>query len=160
MKPMQMIAAGGLPLSGLALGKRLKQLSVTWQAKSSNLPTGDLINAMVTAALAVKVIQLGPPFWCLRNYPLTNCGRFRSRFIICYALPDIKQVTDNTGLIETFVQYQPFVMSILICMSFCYLNLNPTQLSQSWLALASLDWPSASSFHGGQFGSILSLGNS
>jgi len=93
---------------------------------------------MVTAALAVAVIQLvGPHFGALEIILLPIVVGSGVGLLGYKLLPYVKQVTDTIGhVIETFVQYQPFVMSILICMSFAILILTPISTVAIGLAIS------------------------
>ena len=121
MKPMQMIAVGGATFIGSGAWKAVEATIGDKTGQIFQLAgTGDLINAMVTAALAVAVIQLvGHHFGALEIILLPIVVGSGVGLLGYKLLPYVKQVTDTIGhVIETFVQYQPFVMSILICMSF------------------------------------------
>ena len=138
MKPMQMIAVGGATFIGSGAWKAVEATIGDKTGQIFQLAgTGDLINAMVTAALAVAVIQLvGHHFGALEIILLPIVVGSGVGLLGYKLLPYVKQVTDTIGhVIETFVQYQPFVMSILICMSFAILILTPISTVAIGLAI-------------------------
>lgn len=139
MKPMQMIAVGGATFIGSGAWKVVEATIGDKTGQIFQLAgTGDLINAMVTAALAVAVIQLvGHHFGALEIILLPIVVGSGVGLLGYKLLPYVKQVTDTIGhVIETFVQYQPFVMSILICMSFAILILTPISTVAIGLAIS------------------------
>lgn len=139
MKPMQMIAVGGATFIGSGAWKAVEATIGDKTGQIFQLAgTGDLINAMVTAALAVAIIQLvGHHFGALEIIFLPIVVGSGVGLLGYKLLPYVKQVTDTIGhVIETFVQYQPFVMSILICMSFAILILTPISTVAIGLAIS------------------------
>lgn len=98
---------------------------------------GDLINTMLTAALAVYMIMLvGDKFGSLNLILLpiligTGIGYFSYKVM----LPPVSQINHLIGeVINSFTTLQPFIMNLLICMTFSLIIISP--ISSIAIALA------------------------
>lgn len=128
--PMMVTAAAAFVASGV----------VSYNAelgKYIGAGTGDLINTMLTAAIAVLLL-----LWIQDKFGsvaivampiLVGCG---AAFVGLLLLPYVKQITTAIGhVINTFTTLQPILMSILICCSFAFLIISPISTVAIGLAI-------------------------
>ncbi len=126
--PMQQIAVGGAAYIG----------SGAWtfvNVVANGNPTGlfqlkgigDLINMMITVAIAVKAIQLvGNKFGSLNIVLLPILIGTGIGYVGWLILPYVSKITEIIGQgINTFTALQPILMSILIAISFSIIIVSP-----------------------------------
>lgn len=99
--------------------------------------TGDLINTMLAAAIAVMLLlAIQDKFGSVSIVALpvlVGCG---ASFIGLSLLPFVAQFTATIGnIINTFTKFQPIIMSILIGCSFAFLIISPMSTVAIGLAI-------------------------
>ena len=99
--------------------------------------TGDLINTMVTAAIAVGMLMLiKDKFGSTAVVAMPIVVGVGSAFIGLLLLPYVKMITAAIGqVINEFTTLQPILMSILICCSFATLIISPISTVAIGLAI-------------------------
>ncbi|MBF7016187.1 PTS transporter subunit IIC [Staphylococcus durrellii] len=98
---------------------------------------GDLINTMITAAIAVLfILIIGDRFGSLALIFLPTTVGFSASLIGVTILPYIKMITTGIGkLVNTFTELQPVLMSILIAIVFSFLIISPISTVATSLAI-------------------------
>ncbi|HLR19456.1 MAG TPA: PTS sugar transporter subunit IIC [Staphylococcus sp.] len=98
---------------------------------------GDLINTMITAAIAVFLILLvGERFGSLTLIVLPTIVGVIASLIGVLILPYIKMITTGIGnLINTFTELQPILMSMLIALAFSFIIISPISTVATALAI-------------------------
>lgn len=111
---------------------------------------GDLINMMITAAIAVKLIQLvGNKFGALNIILLPILLGTGAGYVGWLLLPYVSTVTFLIGQgINSFTTLQPVLMSILIAMSFSVLIVSPISTVAIGIAIGLTGLSSASAAMG------------
>lgn len=126
--PMQQIAVGGAAYIGSGAWK-FTQVIINEQQKGiyQLAGIGDLINMMITAALAVLVIQLvGSKFGALNIVLLPIVIGTGVGYVGWKLLPIVSTITLFIGeVINSFTYLQPVLMSILIAISFSIIIVSP-----------------------------------
>ncbi|MGX7030261.1 PTS sugar transporter subunit IIC [Vagococcus zengguangii] len=122
LNPMQMMVTGGASFVGSGVVKFNPEAGAYIGAG-----TGDIINTMITAALAVGLILLiGNKFGSVAIVAtpiVVGCG---AGIIGVWLLPYVTKLTTAIGnVINTFTTLQPILMSILIACSFAFLIISP-----------------------------------
>ncbi|MDO4672493.1 PTS sugar transporter subunit IIC [Arcanobacterium canis] len=99
--------------------------------------TGDLINTMITASIAVLLfLWVKDRFGSVAVIAAPILIGVGSAFIGVLLLPFVAQFTASIGnLVNTFTTLQPIVMSILIAMSFAFLIISPMSTVAIGLAI-------------------------
>ncbi|MGL4662424.1 MAG: PTS transporter subunit IIC [Culicoidibacterales bacterium] len=136
--PMQQIAVGGAAYIGsgawqFATVMINEKATGIYQLKG----IGDLINMMITVAIAVKVIQLiGHKFGSLNIILLPILIGTGVGYIGWLLLPYVSYITTMIGQgINTFTVLQPILMSILIATSFAIIIVSPISTVAIGLAI-------------------------
>lgn len=124
LTPMQSLSVGGAAFIGSGAWKVIEVDGVSIFQLSG---TGDMINTMITAGLAVYAIQLvGHKFGSLNIILLPILIGLGVGFIGLLLYPYVSGITTAFGnLINTFTNLAPLPMSILIGMSFAFLIISP-----------------------------------
>lgn len=122
LNPMQMMVTGGAAFVGSGVVKFNPELGSYVGAG-----TGDIINTMITASIAVGLIMLiGSKFGSVAIVAtpiVVGCG---AGILGVWLLPYVTSVTTGLGnLINSFTNLQPILMSILISCSFACLIISP-----------------------------------
>lgn len=129
LNPMQQIAVGGAAYIGSGAIGFIELYNKAGDAvkvfKFNGI--GDLINMMITAALAVLVVQwIGNKLGSLNIVFLPILVGTLVGFIGLQCLPYVSKITTWIGqIINTFTTLQPLLMSVLISMSFALLIVSP-----------------------------------
>lgn len=99
--------------------------------------TGDLINTMLTAAIAVGMLMLiKDRFGSTAVVAMPIVVGVGAAFIGLLLLPFVKQITTGIGVvINEFTHFQPLLMSILICCSFAFIIISPISTVAIGLAI-------------------------
>ncbi|MCW6682957.1 PTS transporter subunit IIC [Aerococcaceae bacterium NML160702] len=138
LTPMQMIAVGGAAYIGSGAWTFRE---VVVEGMTTGLfqlrGIGDLINMMITASLAVLLIKLvGHKFGSLNIILLPILVGTGVGYIGWKLLPYVSYITTVIGqAINSFTTLQPFLMSILIAMSFALLIVSPISTVAIGLAI-------------------------
>ena len=127
--PMMVVAGACFVASGV----------VTYNAelqKYVGAGTGDLINTMVTAGIAVGMLMLiKDKFGSTAVVAMPIVVGVGSAFIGLLLLPYVKMITTAIGtVINEFTTLQPILMSILICCSFAILIHLSNFYSSDWFS--------------------------
>lgn len=132
LNPMQMMVTAGASFVASGVVRFNVELG-----KYVGAGTGDLINTMITASIAVLLL-----LWVKDKFGsvaviampiLIGCG---SAFIGLQLLPFVAKLTAAIGsVINTFTTLQPILMSILICCSFAFLIISPISTVAIGLAI-------------------------
>ena len=98
---------------------------------------GDLINTMLTAAIAVFfILVIGERFGSLTLIIMPTFVGVIASFIGLIILPYVQLITTGIGnLVNTFTDLQPILMSILIAMVFSFLIISPISTVATALAI-------------------------
>ncbi|HJF67703.1 MAG TPA: PTS sugar transporter subunit IIC [Staphylococcus kloosii] len=98
---------------------------------------GDLINTMITAAIAVLfILVIGERFGSLGLIFLPTIVGVSASLIGVTILPYVKLITTGIGnLVNTFTELQPILMSILIAIVFSFLIISPISTVATSLAI-------------------------
>jgi len=131
-KPMEMMVTAGACFVASGV--------VTYNAELKayvGAGTGDLINTMVTAAIAVGMLMLiKDKFGSTAVVAMPIVVGLGSAFIGLLLLPYVKMITAAIGqVINEFTTLQPILMSILICCSFAFLIISPISTVAIGLAI-------------------------
>lgn len=136
--PMQQVAVGGAAYIGSGAWQFA---TVVINQKDTGIyqlkGIGDLINMMITVAIAVKVIQLvGHKFGSLNIILLPILVGAGVGYVGWLLLPHVSKITTMIGDgINSFTTLQPLLMSILIAMSFAILIVSPISTVAIGLAI-------------------------
>lgn len=124
-KSMPMMVVGGAAFVGSGVVKFIP--SVGGKGAYVGVGTGDIINIMLTSAIAVLLIQLiGDRFGSVAVVLTPMFAGIGAGTIGFYLYPYITKFTLAIGEgINTFTTFQPIVMSILISCSFALLIISP-----------------------------------
>lgn len=122
LNPMQMMVVGGAAFCGSGV--------INFDPKTSayiGAGTGDIINTMITAAIAVGLILLiGDKFGSVAIVLTPIVVGVGAGIIGFYLYPFVTKITAAIGEgINTFTTLQPILMSILISCSFALLIISP-----------------------------------
>lgn len=98
---------------------------------------GDLINTMLTAAIAVFLILLvGEKFGSLTLIILPTIVGVIASVIGVFTLPYIQMITTGIGnLVNSFTELQPVLMSMLIALVFSFIIISPISTVATALAI-------------------------
>lgn len=98
---------------------------------------GDLINTMITAAIAVFfILVIGERFGSLTLIILPTIVGVISGLIGITILPYVQMITTGIGnLVNTFTELQPILMSMLIALVFSFLIISPISTVATALAI-------------------------
>src|SRR5699024_10145026 len=98
---------------------------------------GDLINTMITAAIAVFfILVIGERFGSLTLIILPTIVGVISGLIGITILPYVQMITTGIGnLVNTFTELQPIFMSMLIALVFSFLIISPISTVATALAI-------------------------
>ncbi|MFW2435143.1 PTS transporter subunit IIC [Staphylococcus cohnii] len=98
---------------------------------------GDLINTMITAAVAVfLILVIGERFGSLTLIILPTIVGVISGLIGLTLLPYIQLITTGIGnLVNTFTELQPIIMSMLIALVFSFIIISPISTVATALAI-------------------------
>ena len=121
-KPMQMLVVAGAAFVGSGVVK-FNPDTATYIGAG----TGDIINTMITASIAVGMILLiGEKFGSVAIVATPIVVGIGAGLIGYYLYPYVTKITAAIGdLINTFTTLQPILMSILIACSFAFLIISP-----------------------------------
>ncbi|MBS4750082.1 PTS sugar transporter subunit IIC [Carnobacteriaceae bacterium zg-ZUI78] len=98
--------------------------------------TGDIINGMLVASLGVLLLLVLQDRLGSLNIILIPILSVLVSVIGLYTLPYVKSITTEIGvLIKNFTELQPYLMSILICVSFAILIVSPISTVAIGLAI-------------------------
>ncbi|MGM0123198.1 hypothetical protein IGI37_000564 [Enterococcus sp. AZ194] len=124
-KPMPMMVVGGAAFVGSGVVKFNAEIGETGAYVGAG--TGDIINTMITSAIAVVLIQLiGEKFGSVSIVLTPMIAGIGSGTVGFYLYPYVTKVTAAIGEgINTFTTLQPILMSILISCSFALLIISP-----------------------------------
>lgn len=128
LKPMEQLAVGGAAYIGSGAWVFKKVVDQGAEVGLFQLRgIGDLINMMITAALAVLVLRwLGNRLGSLAIVLVPIFVGTGVGYVGWVLLPYVSKVTTYIGeMINTFTTLQPFLMSVLIAISFAILIVNP-----------------------------------
>lgn len=141
------VGSGVTLKSSLASLKLLQQAQQTgnteWIKTATNVSnsyftagTGDIFNAMIVASLTVLVLLLiGDRLGSLNIILLPIIGALIAT-VGLIILPYVKSVTTATGdVIKLFTELQPYLMSVLICVSFALILMTPMSTVAIGLAI-------------------------
>ncbi|MGW8048129.1 PTS transporter subunit IIC [Staphylococcus shinii] len=98
---------------------------------------GDLINTMITAAIAVfLILVVGEKFGSLTLIILPTIVGVIASFIGVLILPYVQMITTGIGnLVNTFTELQPILMSMLIALVFSFIIISPISTVATALAI-------------------------
>lgn len=98
---------------------------------------GDLINTMITAAIAVfLILVVGERFGSLTLIILPTIVGVIASFIGVLILPYVQMITTGIGnLVNTFTELQPVLMSMLIALVFSFIIISPISTVATALAI-------------------------
>ncbi len=139
LSPMHMVIVGGAAYIGSGAWRFVT--NVTIADKTANIfqlaGIGDVINTMITAALAVLVLQLiGNRMGSLSIVFLPIIVGTGVGYVGWKILPFVSQITTLIGHgINAFTTLQPILMSILISMSFAIIIISPISTVAIGLAI-------------------------
>lgn len=121
-KPMQMLVVAGAAFVGSGVVK-FNPDTATYIGAG----TGDIINTMITASIAVGMMLLiGEKFGSVAIVATPIVVGIGAGLIGYYLYPYVTKITAAIGdLINTFTTLQPILMSILIACSFAFLIISP-----------------------------------
>jgi uncharacterized membrane protein len=121
-KPMQMLVVAGAAFVGSGVVK-FNPDTATYIGAG----TGDIINTMITASIAVGMILLiGEKFGSVAIVATPIVVGIGAGLIGYYLYPYVTKITAAIGdLINLFTTLQPILMSILIACSFAFLIISP-----------------------------------
>ena len=123
LAPMQSLAVGGAAFLGSGAWKLI---TVDGKSLFQLAGIGDMINTMLTAALAVIVIQLVAHHFGSLNIILLPMVSLVVGYVGMVFYPYVSSVTTAAGaLINNFTALAPLPMSILIGMSFAFFIISP-----------------------------------
>ena len=131
-KPMQMMVTAGAAFVASGVVTFNTELG-----KYVGAGTGDLINTMLTAAIAVGMLMLiKDRFGSTAVVAMPIVVGVGAAFIGLLLLPFVKQITTGIGVvINEFTHFQPLLMSILICCSFAFIIISPISTVAIGLAI-------------------------
>ncbi|TWT16404.1 PTS sugar transporter subunit IIC [Streptococcus sp. sy010] len=121
------VAAGLLSqLQDSKASEEVIQTATTLAGSFFTAGTGDIINAMLVASLTVALLlALGDKLGSLNIIFLPILSALVAT-VGLYTLPHVKGITTQIGvLIQNFTELQPYLMSMLICISFAILIVSP-----------------------------------
>ncbi|MCI0129925.1 MULTISPECIES: PTS sugar transporter subunit IIC [unclassified Vagococcus] len=122
LTPTKMMIAGGAAFAGSGVIKFNTDINSYVGAG-----TGDIINIMITASVAVlMMLYIGSKFGSVEIIAMPIVIGVGAGLIGMIAYPFVTQITVAIGkLINNFTDFQPIVMSILIACSFATLIISP-----------------------------------
>ncbi|WP_247927128.1 PTS sugar transporter subunit IIC [Streptococcus constellatus] len=131
-KPMQMMVTAGAAFVASGVVTFNTELG-----KYVGAGTGDLINTMLTAAIAVGMLMLiKDRFGSTAVVAMPIVVGVGAALIGLLLLPFVKQITTGIGVvINEFTHLQPLLMSILICCSFAFIIISPISTVAIGLAI-------------------------
>ncbi|MGM0241217.1 hypothetical protein ID741_003838 [Enterococcus sp. AZ103] len=123
--PMNMMVVAGAAFVGSGVVKFIPRLAETGLYVGAG--TGDIINTMITASIAVLLIQLiGDRFGSVAIVLTPIVVGVGAGTIGFYLYPFVTSITSAIGiLINNFTTLQPLLMAILISCSFAFLIISP-----------------------------------
>ena len=124
-KPMQMMVTAGAAFVASGVVTFNTELG-----KYVGAGTGDLINTMLTAAIAVGMLMLiKDRFGSTAVVAMPIVVGVGAALIGLLLLPFVKQITTGIGVvINEFTHLQQLLMSILICCSFAFIIIYPSSV--------------------------------
>lgn len=131
------VAAGLLTqLQESKASEEVIQTATTLAGSFFTAGTGDIINAMLVAGLTVGLLLLlGDRLGSLNIILLPIFGALVAT-VGLFTLPHVKAITTQIGLvIQNFTELQPYLMSMLICISFAILIVSPISTVAIGLAI-------------------------
>lgn len=122
LKPLAMAVVGGAAFVGSGVVKYNVELSLYQGAG-----TGDIINTMITASIAVlMILWIAKKFGSVEIVLMPIIVGAGAGLIGVFLLPYVAAFTGAIGaIINNFTHLQPFLMSILIGCSFAFLLISP-----------------------------------
>lgn len=122
LSPAKMMIAGGAAFAGSGVIKFNTEVS-----SYVGSGTGDIINIMITASVAVlMMLYIGSKFGSVEIIAMPIVVGIGAGLIGMLTYPFVTQITVAIGkLINNFTDFQPIVMSILIACSFAALIISP-----------------------------------
>ena len=138
LNPIQASCIGGAAYIGSGAWKYVEVLMSGKQTYLFQLVgIGDVINTMLTAALAVLVVKaIGKKLGSLNLVLLPIIVGFGVGYIGTLTLPYVSMITSFIGQgINSFTKLQPILMSILISMSFSIIIISPISTVAIGLAI-------------------------
>lgn len=122
LTPAKMMMTGGAAFVGSGVIKNDLDL-----ANYVGAGTGDIINIMITASVAVLMLLfIGSKFGSVEIIALPIVVGIGAGLIGMFTYPLVTQITVSIGnVINNFTNFQPIVMSILIACSFAALIISP-----------------------------------
>ncbi|UOP01535.1 PTS sugar transporter subunit IIC [Kingella potus] len=138
LAPMQQLAVGGAAYIGSGAWKYVEVVKDNVEQSIFQLAgIGDLINTMLTAALAVAAVRLvGKRFGALNIICLPIVIGVGVGFLGWKILPFTAHITTVIGHgINTFTELQPYLMSVLIAASFAVIIVSPISTVAIGLAI-------------------------
>lgn len=117
-------------------GEEVLQTATTLAGSFFTAGTGDIINSMLVASLAVGLLLLlGERLGSLNIIFLPILSALVAA-VGMLTLPYVKSITTQIGLvIQNFTELQPYLMSMLICVSFAILIVSPISTVAIGLAI-------------------------
>ena len=138
LNPIQSSCVGGAAYIGSGAWKFVE---VTMDGNVTNIfrlaGIGDVINTMLTAAIAVGMLMLiKDRFGSTAVVAMPIVVGVGAALIGLLLLPFVKQITTGIGVvINEFTHLQPLLMSILICCSFAFIIISPISTVAIGLAI-------------------------
>lgn len=151
MTPMQQVAIGGAAFIASGAWKFKQVVDQGAEVGLFQLAgIGDLINTMITVSIAILLIRLiGDKFGSLNIILVPMLIGTGVGFLGWLMLPTVSKFTTMIGDgINTFTTLQPYLMSILICMSFALIIVSPISTVAIGVAVGLLGLSSAAAAMG------------